>query len=496
MKLSFITGEVWYGGAAAHGVLQPYTTDSHLQLELCPNPTPNQCAPLLLSTRGRWLWAPDGLSAAFDGGTITCPDGTILGQNGATLRDAYLGAMAAHFPFHPCTLSPRLFETPVYNTWIELTFHQNQSAILAYAHSLLEHGLPPGVLMIDDGWNDYYGKWTFSADAFPDPAAMLRELHALGFSVMVWVGPFITPDSLEYRNLAGERLLVEEGGEPFLAHWWNGWSAVLDMTLAQARMWLKAQLNQLQALGVDGFKFDAGDSTYYPRSSSLPPDEHARAWARFGEQYPLNEFRVTTGAGGWSLMQRQCDKDHSWGDTGLAALIPSAIVQSLTGHPFLCPDMIGGGEYRNFYGQGRLDEELFVRWADAACLMPVMQFSAAPWRVLSPENFAHVLRTVELRRQWSPHLMQAIRDCARTGEPVLRPMAYHFQDAACACVTDQFTVGDSLLAAPILRPGTDRRRVYVPAGRWRHNRGALLESCGDWYTLSEKNGPILLEKLS
>ncbi len=81
-------------------------------------------------------------------------------------------------------------------------------------------------------------------------------------------------------------------------------------------------------------------------------------------------------------MQRLCDKDHDWGNSGLAALIPDAIVQSITGHPFLCPDMIGGGEYRNFYDRNSFDNELVVRWAQIACLMPVMQFSAAPWRIL------------------------------------------------------------------------------------------------------------------
>ena len=84
-------------------------------------------------------------------------------------------------------------------------------------------------------------------------------------------------------------------------------------------------------------------------------------------------------------MHRLSDKEHSWGNTGLAALIPNAIIQSLTGHPFLCPDMIGGGEYHNFYGQKVLDHELMVRWAQIACLMPVMQFSVAPWRILSAQ---------------------------------------------------------------------------------------------------------------
>ncbi len=39
--------------------------------------------------------------------------------------------------------------------------------------------------------------------------------------------------------------------------------------------------------------------------------------------------------------------------------------------------MIGGGEYLNFLeNSSNLDEELFVRYAQCATLMPMMQFSA------------------------------------------------------------------------------------------------------------------------
>ncbi len=48
------------------------------------------------------------------------------------------------------------------------------------------------------------------------------------------------------------------------------------------------------------------------------------------------------------------------------------------------PDMVGGGEwtcaaYRSF------SDELFVRMAETSALFPMMQFSAFPWRHLSPE---------------------------------------------------------------------------------------------------------------
>lgn len=484
MELTFLPGEVFYGGAVTDGIRQPYTRDMTLTLDLTTNPSPNQMMPLLLSTAGRWLWNPDGMQVDFQNGRISCTPGTRLGQTGGTLGDAYRDAVAQCFPFREAVPDVRLFSAPVYNTWIPLTFHQSQQGVLEYAQGILDSGLPSGVLMIDDGWSDYYGKWTFSKEKFPNPEQMLQKLRDMGFSVMVWLCPFITPDTQAYRHLEKQGLLVTNGqGDVHIAHWWNGWSAVLDMTKEAARAWLKQQLDGLQGLGVVGFKFDAGDIPYYPADGPVSPEAHSRAWAAFGEQYPMNEYRVTTGAGGWGLMQRLCDKDPAWGQRGLQALIPDAIVQSLTGHPYLCPDMIGGGEYTCFLDLQELDQDLVVRWAQTAALMPVMQFSAAPWKVLSPENFARVQRAVALRQQYTPLLLELVAQCRRTGEPILRPLAYQFPEPECYGVTDQFLVGDQLLVAPILEKNATGRAVYLPKGVWTLENGEQICSPGRWYTL-------------
>ncbi len=50
-------------------------------------------------------------------------------------------------------------------------YDQNQRDVLKYAHAIVDNGLPPGVLMIDDNWQEDYGKWTFHPGRFPDPKA-------------------------------------------------------------------------------------------------------------------------------------------------------------------------------------------------------------------------------------------------------------------------------------------------------------------------------------
>ena len=60
--------------------------------------------------------------------------------------------------------------------------------------------------------------------------------------------------------------------------------------------------------------------------------------------------------------------------------------------------------------------------------------------------------------------MRLAGHAARTGEPILRPLAYHH--AGYEDVTDQFLLGEDLLAAPVPEQGAITRGVVVPPGRW------------------------------
>ena len=101
--------------------------------------------------------------------------------------------------------------------------------------------------------------------------------------------------------------------------------------------------------------------------------------------------------GGQALVERLRDKNHSWND--LQKLVPNMLLEGLMGYPFCCPDMIGGGEYKSFLTGSTIDQELVVRSAQCHALMPMMQFSVAPWRVLDPAHLKAVRKAVQFREK-------------------------------------------------------------------------------------------------
>lgn len=474
-------GEGWWGGLNDDGLHMPFGR-APLSRDLARDLSGNQGAPLLLSDQGRYLWSDAPFAFEVDGTGLRLRGEARLEEGFGTLRGAFLAASARHFPPSGTLPDERLFTRPQYNTWIEHGYGGTQEGVLAYARGILDHGFPTGVLMIDDNWHRGYGHWDFDRKRFPDPAALVRQLQEMGFPVMLWVCPFVSPDSEEFRWLERRGLLLlDRVGQVALRRWWNGYSAVLDLTHPGAVTWMNEQLARLQAdYGVDGFKLDAGDPIFYRADDRMVgvggPAAQCEAWARLGLRFPLNEYRACWKLGGQALAQRLKDKAHSWDEFGLASLIPSGLAQGLIGHPYTCADMVGGGDIETFIKPGfQMDAELFVRYAQAAALFPMLQFSTAPWRVLDGAHLALCREMAELHVRHADEILTLARHAARTGEPILRSLEYVYPHQGYAGVGDQFLLGDDLLVAPVLTKGAREREVVFPPGRWRGDDGHAVE---------------------
>ncbi len=467
----------WWAGIIREGHKMPLRIG--YEADLYGNCWRNQLQPLLLSSNGTLVWSEEPFKFRVDEGAIVfdqARDSLHHKKAGRNLREAYLYASKNYFPPSGKMPPELFFSAPQYNTWIELTYDQNQVDVMKYARSIIDKGMPPGIIMIDDNWQEDYGKWNFHKARFPDPKTMMKELHDLGFKVMLWVCPFVSPDSDVYRDLEAKKaFMTDETGRPAMVRWWNGVSAELDLTTAEGEQWFKGKLNGLmEEYGVDGFKLDAGDSRFYTSanaSKKISPNGHTELFAKIGLSYPFNEYRATWKMGGQPLVQRLHDKNHDWDD--LKKLVPHMLLEGIMGYPFSCPDMIGGGQFTSFLEGAVIDQELVVRSTQVHALMPMMQFSVAPWRILDEEHFNAVLDAVKLRENFKSKILGLAKEAALSGEPIVRPLEYVFPHQGFATVDDQFMLGKEVLVAPFLKSGQGKRRVVLPKGKWKSDRGKI-----------------------
>jgi alpha-glucosidase len=155
-------------------------------------------------------------------------------------------------------------------------------------------------------------------------------------------------------------------------------------------------------------------------------------------------------------------------------LIPDMIAAGLLGYAYTCPDMIGGGQYSAFLNidQDKFDQALIIRSAQVHTLMPMMQFSVAPWRILNEENLAIVRNMAKLHEKMSAYIMECARESAKTGEPIVRHLEYSFPNEGFYDCKDQFMLGDKYLIAPIVTKD-NIRTVRLPKGRWKDDLGKI-----------------------
>lgn len=485
MIQQILEDEYWWYGVVNEGGRMPVGRGDNCIIQIGKTDSVDQEIPLMLSNKGRFIWSEDAYQVEIKNDVMVLDGEVVLEQGYENLRNAYQAAMRKHFPFSGTMPEEHFFKYPQYNTWIELGYDQDEDSILEYASNIISHGYPSGILMIDEGWAEDYGQYDFKKGAFQNPAAMINKLHKMGFLVMLWMTPYISPDSSCFREVEPLGYLIKNHtGETAVRRWWNGLSAVLDLSNEDAVEWFQNKLNILkEKYGVDGFKFDGGDTYMFHDNDEnkyhISALKQVEQYNKLADQYKYHEFRAGWKCGGKSIVLRLSDKQHSWKKNGLNTLLPNSIVQGLMGCAYHCPDMIGGGEIKDQNKmKQQVDEELFVRYAQAASLCPMMQFSAAPWKVLNDKNQKIVRKAALLHEKMSGYIVECARSAAKTGEPIMRHMEYQYPEHGYELINDQFMLGDKILVAPILNKDQKSRIVTLPEGTWLDDMGNLWNGGG------------------
>ncbi|KAF2885676.1 hypothetical protein ILUMI_20497 [Ignelater luminosus] len=144
--------------------------------------------------------------------------------------------------------------------------------------------------------------------------------------------------------------------------------------------------------------------------------------------------------------------------------LPMCLSEALAGISF-CGADVGGFN-------GIPDDELYIRWYQAGAWLPFYRGSYAfnvPQRepILYPESIQDKIRSIlRLRYAHTPLWYLLFRQHEKTGEPVIRPLIYHYPgETETLHIDDEILIGPNVLAVPVLEPGVRNRRVYLPGGQ-------------------------------
>jgi sulfoquinovosidase len=320
---------------------------------------------------------------------------------------------------------------------------------------------------------------------------VISELRARHIHPLAYLRPWITPGSGPDRA----RLTVRDrAGRTYLTTGTTGQHiALLDFTNPRAVRFWKREVAKVLDLGFDGFMQDFGEEllngmrfadgetgstmhnrylVLYMKATREEIDAYHRAHPRRALWF-FNRagYSGTPGSAAYEDANFPGDEATNWGQAaGLASSAPDMLNRAIGGAFGFGTDI--GGYYD--LTTPPTTKELFLRWAEWAALSPVFRLHGsgragthAPWTF--DAQTIRVYRALSLlHERAAPLILSLWRLADRTGTPPTRPLWLQFpHDRRAAAQEQEWTLGDDVLVAPVVRERARGRRVYFPAGCWR-----------------------------
>ncbi len=352
--------------------------------------------------------------------------------------------------------------------------------------------IPVAAIIIDSPWETAYNDFAWDPARFPDPDAMIAELHSRDVRVMLWIVPAINLDAEPlYSEWADNGWFMQndaEGG-PAVIDWWKGEGSLIDYWNPDAVDAWHALMQPVLDQQIDGWKCDGLDfsaiaARYSPAAGrDVERAEYSAMYYRdFYEttRQALGDDRIITarpvdnygaGIGGEAVAFAPHDtlvagwvgdQDASFG--GIRAALDNFYWSADIGYLAFGSD-IGGYRDEDSEPLGR-SREVFLRWAQLGAFSPVMENGGGgehwPWR-FDDETTTAYRGLVELHHAMVPWLRDKGAVARQEGRSLMA-----FVDRK----TYAFVLADDIFFAPVFDDDDDTETatlaVTFPEGAdWR-----------------------------
>ena len=380
--------------------------------------------------------------------------------------------------------------------------YASQDELLGVAKGYRERHLPADVLVVDWFYYTKMGQMDFDPGKWPDPIAMNRQLHDLGFETMISVWPRFTPGSRYYDFLVQKGWFEQlADGTPTNGLPYDRAGSDIDTTNPEAAQWFWNVIrDNIISKGFDALWADETEPDLPPNGSFF----HIGPGTRYFNVYPLlhtaalyDGFRrdvdhralilsrdAYLGAQRngtifwssdiyptWDTLRRQIPTGLNFAASGLAywsndtggwQYLPAE-------HHPAHPPLLDPSDARENVGGYDDYPELYTRWFEYAAFLPIFRTHGSRLynEVWSYGKQAEpiLIKYLKLRYQLMPYIYSLGGNTYRTGAPIIRALFMDFpDDPKVADLGDEYMFGPAFLVAPVTEQGATSRMVYLPAG--------------------------------
>ncbi len=417
-----------------------------------------------------------------------------------------------------------MFPEDLMGLWQCKLRYRTQDEVLKIAHEYKDRGIKIDQIVIDFFHWPYQGDWRFDKTYWPDPKAMVDELHSMGIKVIVSVWPSVDRKSENFGPMSEEGLLIRTERGAAQTYDYQGDCVEIDPFNPKTRdyIWNVCQKNYYD-YGIDAFWLDNSEPDYgvYDfdnyryldgpalQISNLYPQMYSRAF--YDHMKELQKEPVV------NLLRSAWAGSQKYGNVVWSGDVPSTfeafedqvkagLNMGLAGIPWWTTDI--GGFMTDDVNDPEF-QKLLIRWYQFAVYSAVfrMHGDRGPYDIpplderdfgggylhtgqpnelwsYGEENFAIMKKYYDIRMEMHDYIKELYKEAHENGSPLIRTMFYEFPDNdECWELEDQYMFGPKYLVAPVFSPNETKRDVFLPFGKWKLTSDGTVYDGGRYVTV-------------
>jgi alpha-D-xyloside xylohydrolase len=458
--------------------------------------------PMILSTRGYGLLWDNYSPSYFYGGEAGNTKFKYMSESGEMVD--YYFIYGPSFDSIIASYREATGEAPMFPKWAFGLFqsqdrYKSQAEVLSVKDNYRKNNIPVDCIVQDwFYWEpDVIGSHKFWPERYPDPKAMVAELHKANIHAMISIWPVMAKGTANYNAMAKAGNLTAILWDNVMTHTFDNY---YDAHSEKARKmyWDQARDSLIKPQGWDAWWVDQCE----PDNGTLL-DERRKAVFAIGRGIDyFNTYSLMHSTGLYENWRKDIPGKRAFflirqafaGQQRNAATlwssditctwnayrnqVPQGINACVSGIPYWTSD-IGG---YHFHWQAPdwsapKNRELFTRWFQFGTFSPIFRIHGKGERALFSDNWDATTKSIllnydNLRYRLLPYIYSLAWKVTNEGYTIMRSLAFDFpDDDAIKSIPDQYMFGPAFMVNPVtkslynLSNSQDikkTRKVYLP----------------------------------